>query len=213
MFVAFKPGQPVMVQAVGDSQRYWGRVIGADPYDCFIVKLPLVPGILRMASQGASLTVRMETEGELYGFSCDVIATTHKPHPLVILSYPATTERLQLRQHKRVRCLIPALVQNDYFNSPGFIVDLSRGGCRFVLDLFQKQRIVNLMTGDALNLSISLDSQTSCTCQAKVRALTDVGSGRALGLSFDGDCADARTDIHGFMDRLETLSTLLEERT
>ncbi|GFK93487.1 Cyclic di-GMP binding protein [Fundidesulfovibrio magnetotacticus] len=212
MFVAFKPGQPVLVQAMGDSQRYWGRVIGVDPYDYFILKLPLVPGILRLATQGASLTLRMENEGELYGFSCDVIAVTHKPHPLAILSYPATAERLQLRQHKRVKCLIPAMVQNDFFNSSGFVVDLSRGGCRLVLDLFQKQRIVNLMTGDAVSLSISLDSMTSCKCAAKVVALQDVGTGRALGLSFDQDCAAGKSDIQEFVDRLETLSNLLQDR-
>jgi len=212
MFVSFKPGQSVMVQGMGDNQRYWGRVIGADPYEYFIVKLPLVPGITRLATAGAGLTVRLESDGELYGFSCDVISATHKPNLLLILSYPTSTERLRLRRHRRVKCLIPANVENDFFKSPVFIVDLSRGGCRLVLDMNRKDKVANLMTGDAIDLNITLDSLSSLRYKARVVALNDLGQGRALGASFDPGDGESQGAIGEFMDRLETIDSLLESK-
>lgn len=210
--VTFKPGQAVLVQALGDNQRYWGRILGHDPYDYFLVKLPLVPGILRLASPGASLTVRLETDGELFGFGCDVISATHKPYPMLILSYPTTTERLQLRRHKRVKCLIPALVENEFFKSPAFIVDLSKGGCKLVLDVFQKQKIINLMTGDDVAVSVSLDSMTNMRCKAKVMSLSELRHGRALGASFDSEDEESLTTLRDFMERLEVIDSLVEHK-
>jgi len=213
MAVAFKLGQAVMLQALGGKQRYWGKIIGTDPYDYFIVRLPLVPGINHLATTGAGLTLRFEADGELYGFSCDVVSATHKPNLLLILSYPTYIEKMQLRRHRRIKCLIPAFMENEFFKSPGFIVDLSRGGCRVVLDMFQKQKIVNLMTGDELNLNISLDSLSSLTCKARVMSLADLGQGRVLGASFGGGEVESQGAIGKFMDRLETIDTLIESNS
>jgi len=213
MFVAFKPGQAVMVQGMGDSQRYWGRIIGTDPYDYFFVKLPMVPGIMRLAAAGASLTLRLETEGELFGFSCDVIAAIHKPYPMVALSYPTSAERLQLRKHRRVKCLIPALVRNDFFMSPAVIVDLSRGGCKLVLDMFQKQKIINLMTGDLISLDVSLDTQSSLSCQAKVVSLMEYGQGKFLGTMFEESGDGAQAALDEFMARLEVIDSILDGKS
>lgn len=212
MFVAFKPGQAVMVQAMGDSQRYWGRIIGTDPYEYLFVKLPMVPGITRLATAGASLTLRLETDGELFGFSCDVISATHKPYPLVALTYPTAAERLQLRKSRRVKCLIPAMVENDFFTSPAVIVDLSRGGCRLVLDMFQKQKIVNLMTGDKVNLSLALEPKASMVCPARVVSMADASQGRFLSASFDDADKDASAALGEFMDRLETVDSMLDPK-
>ncbi len=210
MFLAFKPGQSVMVQIPTDPQRYWGRIIGTDPYDCFILKLPMVPGILRMATAGAVLTLRMESEGELYGFSCEVISAIFKPSPLLVLSYPTSTERLQLRSHKRVRCLIPGVLANDYFNSQAFMVDVSRGGCRLLLDMFQKQRIVNLMSGDKADLNVSLDSLTPLRLSTEVVNIQDQGQGRFVSARFNDEDADTQSALAEFMTRLEAIETLLD---
>ena len=212
MFVAFKPGQAVMVQALGDSQRYWGRIIGTDPYEYFFVKLPMVPGITRLASPGASLTLRLETDGELFGFSCDVISATHKPYPMVALSYPTAAERLQLRKSRRVKCLIPTTVSNDFFASPAVIVDMSRGGCRVVLDMIQKQKIVNLMTGDLVSVSIALDPSESTVCAARVVSLADSGQGKFLSASFEDSDKDASSALALFMERLESIDALLDSK-
>ncbi len=209
LFVAFRPGQAVMVQGLMDPQRYRGRIIGVDPYDCFIVKLPAVPGIRRLTAPGSSLTLRLETDGELFGFSCDVIACVNKPHTLLVLSYPTATERLQLRKHKRVKCLIPCTVANEFFSSPAFVMDISRGGSRLLLDTHQKQRIVNLMTGDEIFLSLSLDSMSSLACGANVVSISEVAGGLCLGTRFTGDEPGQAEALEAFMDRLETLAASL----
>jgi len=211
MFLAFKPGQSVMVQIPTDPQRYWGRVIGTDPYDFFILKLPMVPGILRLATAGASLTLRMESEGELYGFSCDVISAIFKPSPLLVLSYPTATERLQLRMHKRVRCLIPSILANDFFNSPAFMVDVSRGGCRLLLDMFQKQKIVNLMSGDTADLNISLDSLTPLRLRTEVVNIQDQGQGRFVSARFNSEDQESQAALAEFMTRLEAIEVLVDQ--
>jgi len=209
IFATLRPGQAVMVQESGSPKRYWGRIIGTDPYEYFFVKLPLVPGITRLVKPGAALTLRLETEGELFGFSCEVFAATHKPYPLVVLAYPASVERIQLRRSKRVRCLIPVLIKNDFFTSQALIVDLSRGGCRLVLDMFQKQQVIPLISGDAISLLLSLAPSGSLECKATVVSVTDTGQGRFLGARFDPCGEDACTAIDEFMDRLEAIDQIL----
>lgn len=211
MFVAFKIGQTVMVQVPGENQRYWGRVIGSDPYEFFIIKLPMVPGITRLTTAGTTLTLRLENEGELFGFSCEVISCTFKPQPLLILNYPATTERLQLRRHKRIKCLIPARLENEFFKSSIFIVDMSRGGCKLIMEVF-KDKIVNLMSGDVVQLGISLDSMSDFRCQATVVSNNEAGYARFIGASFDPDDTTNQKILNGFMDRLETIDALVEPR-
>jgi c-di-GMP-binding flagellar brake protein YcgR len=212
VLVAFKPGKAILVQAPAERQRYWGRVIGVEVFEYFIVKLPTVPGITRLTATGALLTMRLEHEGELYGFTCEVLASITRPHPMVIASYPKSSERLKLRKHKRVKCLIPCLVENDFFKSPGFIVDMSRGGCQLVLDMFQPERAVNLMKGDDVRLQTSLDSVSNLTCQAKVVSSSEISQGRFLGVSFDSDAAEGKKALGEFMDRLEAIDAIIEER-
>jgi len=65
LIVAFRPGQSVMVQGMGDAQRYWGRIVGVDGLDFFIVKMPLVPGVMRLAAAGTALTLRLEADRSL----------------------------------------------------------------------------------------------------------------------------------------------------
>lgn len=197
-----------MVQLLGGTQRYWGRVLGVDPYECFIVKLPQVPGIKRLASPGASLTLRLEHEGELFGFSCDVITAAFKPHPMVILAYPASTERVQLRRHKRLKCLMPAVVENDGFCSFGFIVDMSLGGCKFILDAQQNQQAVTLQPGEAVTVGISSPSLDNMIFQGKTVSLKDVGPERALTISFDLEDKKTRESLGAFVSRLEAIERL-----
>lgn len=210
--VAFRPGQAVMVQLTGDCQRYWGRVLGADPYECFIVKLPQVPGIKRLAVPGASLTLRLEHEGELFGFSCDVITAVFKPNPLAILAYPASTERLQLRRHKRLKCLIPAVAGNGCFSSSGFIVDMSLGGCKLILDERQIQQAMPLKPGDALTVDISLPNLGSIILKGKAVSLKDAGQDRALTVRFDLEDKKTRGSLGAFVSRLEAIERLQETK-
>jgi len=210
MFVAFKTGQSVMVQVPLENQRYWGRVIGSEPYEFFILTMPVVPGITRLAAPGATLTLRMENEGEVFGFSCKVISTTLKPQPLLILSYPTTTERLQLRRHRRIKCLIPSRLENDSFRSSVFIVDISRGGCKLIMEVF-KDKSVNLMVGDRVDLGVVLDSTSDFQCRATVVSNVEAGYARFIGASFDPDDAANQKILNAFMDRLEIIDSLVEQ--
>lgn len=202
-----------MVQLTGDGQRYWGRVLGADPYECFIVKLPQVPGIKRLAAPGASLTLRLEHEGELFGFSCDVITAAFKPNPMVILAYPASTERVQLRRHKRLKCLVPAVAENESFSSVGFIVDMSLGGCKLILEARQKEQTIPLKPGDAITVGISLPSLESIMFKGKAVSLKDVGQERALTVRFDPEDKKTRESLGAFVSRLEAIEKLQEAKS
>lgn len=201
-----------MVQLQGGAQRYWGRVLGADPYECFIVKLPQVPGINRLANAGASLTLRLEHDGELFGFSCDVITAAFKPNPMVILAYPASTERVQLRRHKRLKCLVPAVVENDGFCSFGFIVDMSLGGCKLILDARHKQQGVTLESGDAVTVGISSPGLDTIMFQGKAVSLKDVGQERELTISFNLADKQTRASLGAFVSRLEAIENHQETK-
>ena len=75
-----------------------------------------------------------------------------------------------------------------------------------------KDKIVNLMSGDIVNLGISLDSMSDFRCQAAVVSNNEAGYARFIGASFDPDDAVNQKILNAFMDRLETIDALVEPR-
>jgi PilZ domain len=57
-----------------------------------------------------------------------------EPFRLLFLAYPANIETVNLRQHQRIPCLVPATAKRGDASYDGVLLDLSLTGCCFAYD-------------------------------------------------------------------------------
>lgn len=208
--VEFAVGRRCLVQFEPKGQKYTASIIGIEPFDFFIVRLPLVPGIQKWMTGGGSAVVRMEQGGTLYGFTSDILAAHIRPAPMLMLSYPENVEYLQLREHKRTRCMLPVELVSEFFNASGFVTDLSLGGCRAVIDWHEKDRVFNMMSGDNLELHLPVDGVHTKDFSAQLMNLREGVRQYALGLRFVS--GEAPGEVGTLIERLERVWAVLEQQ-
>ena len=171
----------------GADERIIGDLVGLVHFEYLILRLPLVPGIRSRLVDGISATVRLVTNGELCGFQSPIISHVAKPSLLLFLEYPETIEKLILRQHKRVQCILPVQLSSRHGDASGVIIDLSRSGCRVAVDTRDDcNAFRQTVLEDILMLRAPLNPDgilMSVTCT--VRNVSSDASRMQLGLSFN----------------------------
>lgn len=209
--VDIAPGQECTLAIDGDKQKYRSSVIGIEPYKFLIVRMPMVPGIQAKLTLGCGVTLRMEHHGTLWGFTCRALKVLTSPAPMLVLAYPSAAERLQLRLHRRTPCFMPARVANEYLAVGGLVTDISLGGCRMVLDVHTPEKVLNIMRGDELALTLPTDAEETCRLEATVQNHHEVKGYRSLGLSFLRDSNLDDTVLARFVERMEGARQVLEQ--
>ena len=190
-------------------QKYRSTIVGVEPYEYVITRLPMVPGIQSKLQPGSTLTIRLEHNGAVYGFHTEVVTSMTKPNPMLVFAYPQKMECIQLRQHKRTRCMLPAVLHNANTTVSGLVTDVSAGGCRMVVDGRGQLEKFSACAGDIVGLHLPFDPLKPEPVQAEVVNNTPLKRHNALGLSFSGD-GFAKPLAH-FIARLEGARVALEE--
>ncbi|HTR00452.1 MAG TPA: flagellar brake protein [Candidatus Acidoferrum sp.] len=82
-------------------------------------------------------TICERTTGECMGFYSSVLGIVRIPYPVFFAAYPEEVETRELRTEKRLSTTIPCqmFLQQGGEEMPGYITDLSSGGCRFELQV------------------------------------------------------------------------------
>lgn len=201
--VDVRPDMPVVLQFPRDGAKYSSRVVGVEPYRYIIAKMPLAPGIRAMVSPGQGLTLKAECDGIIYGFDTEILHTILKPAALLILAYPMSTEKIELRRHKRLSCLLPVRLENPFAHTLAFMVDISLGGCRLVVDKNDTDGILNIMAGDAVTIH-SLQEIFGQGLQATIANTAQKNHKAFLGAAFAED-EDHGKRIGGFLERVNDI--------
>ena len=92
----------------GFAESYKTTLVGMERGRYLICSAPVLPGLWAVLNAPDQTTVRYLCEGVVYGFKCTLLTVLAKPFQLLVLSYPEKIETVNLRQHQRVPCLIPA---------------------------------------------------------------------------------------------------------
>jgi c-di-GMP-binding flagellar brake protein YcgR len=106
---------------------------------------------------------------------------------------------------------MPARVANEYLAVGGLITDISLGGCRMVLDAHSPEKVLNIMRGDELALTLPTDADETCQLEATVQNHREVKGYRSLGLSFLRDADKGDTVLARFVERMEGARLVLEQ--
>jgi c-di-GMP-binding flagellar brake protein YcgR len=179
-------GTRMQVQLGGTDTQFKSFMVGMEPEEYLIIRLPMIPGIANKLYAGNRVTVRYMYSGSVYGFRSTVLHFITKPSPLLFAAYPKTIEVFQLRESKRVDCFFPGLANIQGKEYPGVIVDISTGGCRFIIDTSGEVRVAQVEVAEEINLSFHLiGSPQPLTARGKVRSISREQGKVVVGIQFD----------------------------
>jgi c-di-GMP-binding flagellar brake protein YcgR len=131
---ALIPGCIILVEFEGLCGRYPCTLADLTLEGELVVQVPHSVTIRHPLRPGDTVVVRGAFDGTLYGFRTQVKQHVFRPQPVMVLARPTDVGMQRLRRNDRVPCLIPATATVGGQRLSGMIIDLSRGGCRFLCE-------------------------------------------------------------------------------
>lgn len=170
------------------------ELLGYSHYEYMIVRLQPVPGLLARLTPGALITARFLYDGGAASFQAEILTHITRPSLILFLSYPGSLNTVKIRQHKRLTCALPVSVDTSNGTAIGIISDISKGGCRMVMDIRGQSAARALQSGDQVVVQAML---SACgepeSINAIVKNVDQEQFRLVLGLAFsnlDADCAE-----------------------
>ncbi len=203
--VELRPEMPVVLQIPRDGAKYSSKIVGVEPYKYIIAKMPLAPGIRTMIFPGQGLTLKSECDGIIYGFDTEILHAILRPAALLLLAYPMRTEKIELRRHRRLSCLLPVRLQNPFAHTLAFMVDISLGGCRLVVDKNDTDGILNVMAGDEVSILALHEVFGDDGLRATIANTAQKNHKAFFGAAFAGNDPDHGRRVAAFLDRIAAL--------
>ena len=176
------PGHMVALALCGETRACRAFMLGAKPGEFLIVKPSPAFASKILSSASASVQVRLEDDGTLYGFDAPVLTLVKQPTPLLFLAYPKTFVTRGLRMHPRIKCLIPVMMASGHVSCQGHMLDISLGGCR--LDV-RGSAAETLAKGAGVEIRLPVDGLKVVTLTGKIRSIQRESGSVYLGLAFD----------------------------
>jgi hypothetical protein len=147
-------------------------------------------------------TVRYLNMGTVLGFQSQIIKYLSVPFPLLFLTYPRKVESVNLRKHKRIRCVFPAVAAIGGASLEVVIVDLSDGGCGLFLKAEQKDAVKvdfdDIVQVQCLALGHGPDNPISCL----VKRFSGSGKGLEIGLKFLDKESETLAEVRNFIGQV-----------
>jgi hypothetical protein len=162
--------------------------IGAYRKAYIIVSMPAGGGlqpaeIYSTLYNGNAVALYILINGSLLAFNCHIIRFTMDPAPLVFLSFPTKCQTVNIRKHRRVRCLFDAKAFTPEVLLDGFIADISVDGCSL---LCRRSRELSLVAaGMTARLeSPQLGTVSGQSVNVKIRCIQEADSSCRFGMQF-----------------------------
>lgn len=95
---------------------------------------PNFPKLENKLLQAGRIMVTYSFEGDIFEFSSKLMEIKYKPLMLLVLQFPDSIEKKELRSQKRICCFISATMEINDETRDGIIKDISKFGCRFVFE-------------------------------------------------------------------------------
>ena len=132
----FRIGEKVLVDLEGTGRRFWTEAYGRVREEFILLRHPMSASFKDLLNKDQPITARyMDTQGSIFGFKSTVVGTISRPSPILVIAHPFTVESVNLRRHERVQCFLPSVLFHEGEEMPGYIVNISAGGAKFVWPL------------------------------------------------------------------------------
>lgn len=187
-----------------------GTLVGLEPTEYLIVRMDLPVELTHRIQKGAPLAVRYISLGNEYGFSAAVLHHIHTPDRLVFIAYPDVIQNIDVRKSSRVSCFIPATALLDNRRIKGTLIDISPGGCRFIIRLpaTLQARQIRLIDDVTLHFPLmGVDGLQAVACQ--VRNTTVDRERIAMGIEFIAPDAGLTQRIDDYIQMIAQIQQAL----
>ncbi|MGE4297067.1 MAG: flagellar brake domain-containing protein [Desulfovibrionaceae bacterium] len=131
----FQVGTQAVLEPHGIGERFKSRFIGWEPDKFVAFQMPTRLELREHLYKDKPLIVRyLHRGGQVCGFESPIQAIIFKPHNILFVDYPPQIEVVSLREHRRAQCYLPCVLFVDGAEVHGAMLDISCGGCRFVVN-------------------------------------------------------------------------------
>jgi hypothetical protein len=172
-----------------------GEFLGTTHYEFLIIRLPSIPGLRSKLLPHMRVEISYVADGARSQFAAEIIGFTQKPVFLLFTSYPDRVSVMETRNYSRVACALSVSFVSPYGEGVGIVSDLSKGGCRVVLDMTGQSALRKLKAGDRLVLLTAFTwDKPAVKGVGIVRTVEISGARMTLGLAFGetiGEFVDA----------------------
>ena len=134
IFSGMEIGTSLSVEIPRAQIRFPSRLLGLEPDQFVIIKLPPLTGMRQSFKPGLDIVIRFVSNGSIIGFKSSIIQIHFEPLGVGFLEFPLYAERISLRKQKRVQCFFTALAKIRGSDFEGAILDINTKGCRFCVD-------------------------------------------------------------------------------
>lgn len=126
-------GMSLAITLKGHAESNKATLVGMERGGYLICNVPSSrgKGIWTTMHKENHIIVRYLHMGIVYGFPYTLIGALEFPFNLLVLSYPEQIETVNLRQHSRIPCLIPAAMRINDHTYKGATIDISMSGSCF----------------------------------------------------------------------------------
>jgi len=193
----------LMITLKGHTESHKATLVGMERGSYLICKTSSsrIVGIWAIMNKEDFIIVRYIHNGIVFGFHSTLIGAMDSPFSLLILSYPENIETVNLRQHVRIPCLIPAVMTINESTYKGAIIDISLSGSCFVFNLSEGDEKAQIQRGDEGALFFQIPgSQNKVTIKVDMVSVRIDNSKITLGTRFKELTPDAWNDIQIYHD-------------
>ncbi len=132
--LAAEIGTEMQVEITDSGSRIKLIMVGVVPGQYLLFQIPeknISSRTLKIFEVGSIINIRCISRGIAFGFNSIIMGATISPDTLLFVKYPEFIQQQSIRKNQRVKCLLPATVNQDAISVKGTIADLSSSGCHF----------------------------------------------------------------------------------
>jgi len=180
--------------------------VGIEAGVYLIIHAPKFPSMARKLFAGNEVTVIVLYLGTVFGFRSKILNYVTNPGRLLFLSYPESFERQELRSCERVECHIPAIAELsvDQGRQSGIIVDISSGGCKFVMGNGTDLQHHRIEVGQKITLTCEIYGIEGLkTLPGEVRNMSQDAQRVSLGIQFLSSDSEFSDKVEAFVESVK----------
>lgn len=201
-------GTRLIVEPEGLGERFNTTVAGWDRGKYFLLNIPVGAGGRAVLKTGTTVIVRyLDPDGMICGFTAAVLGLVNAPVRLAILDYPRRIVSVSLRKADRMHTFLPATVALEGVRFPGYIVNLSAAGCRFVPAASHGLPTAYRDNMDAqVDFSLFDHEERALSSPGLVRRITHDNENVYFGIEFKNAATEFQDTVTGYVETLKKYS-------
>ncbi len=198
-------GTILEIQIEGVKSRLKSELFAIEESKYLIIKLSpfqSLTNVTKLVYEGTGIIIRYVLKGTMFGFKSRIKHVIIDPAKLIFIEYPEKIESQDLCTHKRLDCYLPAKVRIEDDSIAGTIKDISREGCRFIVETSKiKNSLIQLLQVDnEIGVSFQLPGVgRNLTLTAKQKNIKKDKVNINIGVLFSDMGIEVQERLYGFL--------------